>query len=206
MNIIQLIQDQFRPVLSDRTILKYNKNGWLFEKPLRPEQIQPNSVDLTLADTWSIPNTNSFDDNFGEYINPSRRIYNDTGKFRENFNDKRAYLLYTGEFVCMATKEKLKIPSGIVAFVQGRSSIARLGIQTEQAGLVDSGFYGTITLEVENQSKHPILLIEGMRIAQVWFIKSQHADLLYSKEHMSKYNNQVEATGSRIHLDKEWSD
>lgn len=205
MSIIQTIQDKFRPVLSDRTILNYIKKGWLVDHPIKPEQIQPNSIDLTLGHIWSKPNINAYNDIFESFIDPSVEIFYDSGEFRDFYKNRKAYLLHPGEFICMATNETLKIPSGIVAFVQGRSSIARLGIQTEQAGLVDSGFHGTITLEVENQSKYPILLMEGMRIAQVWFIRSQHASLLYSKEHMSKYNNQVKATGSRIHLDKEWS-
>lgn len=205
MNLIQSIQCQFRPVLSDKTILRYNKKGLLIDQPIRAEQLQPNSVDLTLSNTWTSSIPNNHTEEFGSFIDPSEKMNNISGEFAKKYKGKNAYLLNPGEFVCMATKEKLRIPSGIVAFVQGRSSIARLGIQTEQAGLVDSGFYGTITLEIENQTQYPILLMENMRIAQVWFIRAQYANLLYSKEHMSKYNEQIAATGSRIYLDKEWS-
>jgi len=91
----------------------------------------------------------------------------------------------------------------VIAFVQGRSSIARLAVQTEQAGLIDAGFRGTITFEVFNQSDYPIILYPGMRIAQVYFFKAQYADKLYGSEKGSKYNGQIEATGSKVYLDPE---
>ena len=104
----------------------------------------------------------------------------------------------------MASNEYLVIPNGLMGFVQGRSSIARLSIQTETAGLIDAGFEGTITLEMYNQSDYPIMLFPGMRVAQVHFLRSQRADIPYSLARKSKYNEQIEATGSRIHLDEEW--
>ena len=101
----------------------------------------------------------------------------------------------------MASNEILNIPNGIIAFVQGRSSIARLAIQTEQAGLIDAGFRGTITFEVFNQSDNPVKLYKDMRIAQVYFFKAQYADRLYGKEHGSKYNGQIDPTESMIYKD-----
>jgi len=100
----------------------------------------------------------------------------------------------------MSTKETLKIPNGIVAFIQGRSSVARLGIQVEQSGLVDSGFTGTITLEMFNESSEKIMLFEGMRIAEVYFFKSQYAEKLYDTL-KPKYQNQQGPTESRIYKD-----
>jgi dCTP deaminase len=114
----------------------------------------------------------------------------------------KSVLIQPGEFLLMSSNEELNIPNGIIAFVAGRSSIARLGIQVEQAGLIDAGFKGTITFEVYNQTKNPIRLYKGMRIAQVYFIKAEYADSLYgSADRSSKYQSQVLATGSRIHKD-----
>lgn len=213
MSLINNIKDFFRPVLSDRTILKYNKKGLLIEGELSESQIQPNSIDLTLGNTWKILKDNSTIPArcpIGKFTNEgaidtSKPIKYKEGVFKYSEDGREYYIIYPGEFVLMASNEILNIPNGILSFVQGRSSIARLGIQTEQAGLIDSGFRGTITLELFNQSNYPIFLYKGMRIAQVYFYKAQYADKLYGKEKSSKYSGQIEATGSKIHLDPELS-
>lgn len=206
MSILSNIKDIFKPVLSDRTIMKYNKKGILIEGQLTPHQIQPNSVDLTLGNTYKILNYNSKDENRlyrrlpdVNLIDPKNKIIYEEGVFKNG-----EYVIEPGEFVLMASNEVLNIPNGILSFVQGRSSIARLGIQTEQAGLIDAGFKGTITFEVFNQTKYPIKLYEGMRIAQVYFFKAQKSLVPYGKLHKhSKYFTQSDATGSRIHMDPE---
>lgn len=204
--IILSIKDLFKPVLSDKTIIKYNKKGILIEQILKPGQIQPNSVDLTLGNTYKILKPNSRDENRlyrrlpdVHLIDPKEEILYESGEFKNG-----EYVIEPGEFVLMVSREVLNIPNGILSFVQGRSSIARLGIQTEQAGLIDAGFKGTITFEVFNQTKYPIKLYEGMRIAQVYFFKAQKSISPYgSKNSNSKYHTQMDATGSRIHLDSE---
>ena len=209
------IKDLFRPVLSDRTILRYNKKGLLVEGELNEAQIQPNSIDLTLGNTWSKLMPNGVDlkkdvelgdkvsvSTIEKTIDTSKFIKYDQGLFtKDPETNKEYYKLMPGEFVLMASNEILNIPNGILSFVQGRSSIARLGIQTEQAGLIDAGFRGTITLEIFNQSEYPIYLYKGMRVAQVYFYKAQYAKALYGKEKHSKYSGQISATGSKIYQD-----
>lgn len=207
---IHAFQDHFRPVLSDKTIMKYNKKGLLIKLPISPSQLQPNSVDLTLGNTWK-----KLDHNFiyvhgsdmDNVVNPRCQPKYIEGRFTPegNNSDTSYYILEPNEFVLMASREVLNIPNGILSFVQGRSSIARLGIQTEQAGLIDAGFKGTITFEVKNQSEYPIMLYEGMRVAQVYFFKAQHALCPYgSRGKGSKYQFQSDPTGSNIHLDPEF--
>ena len=195
-----------RPVLSDRKIVEYNKKGILFETPIKPEQLQPNSVDLTLGDTWKIlvPNIKSAPHFDGvDMIDSKSPIEYEEGSFTRSVSGDKYFVIQPKQFVLMASNEILNIPNGIIAFVQGRSSIARLAIQTEQAGLIDAGFRGTITFEVFNQSDYPIILYKGTRVAQVYFFKAQHAMTPYGSDKGSKYNGQIEATGSRIHLDRE---
>jgi dCTP deaminase len=202
------VNDFLRPVLSDRNIMRYNKKGLLFETPIKSEQLQPNSVDLTLGKTWKILRPNVIK---SVHINnaPTPMIDSRTpieygeGSFEHAVNGSHYYIIEPKQFVLMASNEILNIPNGIIAFVQGRSSIARLAIQTEQAGLIDAGFRGTITFEVFNQSDYPIILYEGTRVAQVYFFKAQHALCPYGEDKGSKYNGQIVATGSRIHLDQE---
>lgn len=209
MNIIQKLinstKDIFRPVLSDRSILKYNKKGLLVEGEILPSQVQPNSIDLTLGNTWKKLKSNSYWEDT-PVISTHIKIEYDEGTFciYDNYKGKDVYVLMPGEFVLMASREILNIPNGILSFVQGRSSIARLGIQTEQAGLIDAGFRGTITFEVKNDGEYPIVLFSGMRVAQVYFFKAQYALRPYGSENKgSKYQMQIDATGSKIHLDPE---
>lgn len=199
-----MITDFFRPVLSDRKIMEYNRKGLLFETPIKPEQLQPNSVDLTLANSWKklLPNVPG-SEHLGGMIDTKIPVQYSDGVFPKRDNGDQFYIIMPKEFVLMASNEILNIPNGIIAFVQGRSSIARLAIQTEQAGLIDAGFRGTITFEVFNQSDYPIYLYKGTRVAQVYFFKAQHALCPYGADKGSKYNGQILATGSRIHLDQE---
>jgi dCTP deaminase len=218
MKINENVKDFFRPVLSDRTIMEYNSKGLLVEGELSESQIQPNSIDLTLGNTWKrlLPNQEQKlrDDIYlgnkdsvstiEKIINPKLPIKYDEGLFNLNLDTgDEYYKIMPGEFVLMASNEILNIPNGILSFVQGRSSIARLGIQTEQAGLIDAGFRGTITFEVTNETEYPIILYKGMRVAQVYFFKAQYANKIYSADKGSKYSGQIQATGSKIHLDKE---
>lgn len=187
-------------VLSDRSILAMNAKGKLIDERLTENQVQPNSVDLTLSD--SVSKLNYLE---RQCIDPKREIKYTEEYFINNPNeDKEFYILQPGEFVLMASNETINVPNGYIAFVAGRSSIARLGIQVEQAGLIDAGFHGTITFEVYNQTKNPIILYEGMRFAQVYFIKAQPAQRPYAhRNHNSKYQRQVLATGSKINKDPE---
>lgn len=199
------ISDMFRPVLSDKHIMKLNQRGLLIENPISFSQLQPNSVDLTLSDSWKTLEPNITESPHISGIIDSRNpIKYEHGSFIEAENGESYFIIKPKQFVLMASNEILHIPNGIIAFVQGRSSIARLAIQTEQAGLIDAGFRGTITFEVFNQSEYPIILYKGTRVAQVYFFKAQYALSIYgSNGKGSKYQQQIEATGSKIHLDIE---
>lgn len=200
-----------RPLLSDRQIKKMNQQGLLIETELDPEQIQPNSVDLRLGTSVKIPKWNHLhteSGNFTNVIDPRQRLDYQEESFRDasawGSPKHKMFILESNRFVLMASKDVLNIPNGYVAFVQGRSSIARIGIQTEQAGLIDSGFRGTITFEIVNQASCPIMLFEDMRVAQVYFFKAQYADKIYGIAKRSKYYLQHKATESRIFMDSEW--
>lgn len=200
-----------RPLLSDRQIKKMNQKGLLIEGDLDPEQIQPNSIDLRLGTSVKIPKWNYLHTEFGNFTNmidPRHSIDYQEESFRDasawGSPNHKMFILEPNRFVLMASKDILNIPNGYVAFVQGRSSIARLGIQTEQAGLIDAGFRGTITFEIVNQASCPIMLFEDMRIAQVYFFKAQYADNIYGIAKRSKYYMQHKATESRIFMDAEW--
>ena len=104
------------------------------------------------------------------------------------------------EFLLATTVEYIKLPSHITAFVEGRSSLGRLGLFIENAGWVDAGFEGQITLELYNANSVPIRLYVGMRICQLVFAK---LDRIPDKVYSGKYKGQRGVTPSRIEMDRD---
>jgi len=217
------------PVLSDTSIREYNSKGLLVESSIADHQIQPNSIDLTLGNTWKTLSSNisrksfrysqewshSTLDSFEEYdqpiIDPRLPMKYEEGTFStytDHLNpgkETELYVVHPRNFVLMSSSEILNIPNGIVGVLCARTSIGRLGLQVELANFVDAGFRGTITFHIYNQSLyHPILLFPGMRVAQVYFVKAQHAELPYGEARESKYKDLVEVAESRLHLDREF--
>lgn len=111
----------------------------------------------------------------------------------------RAYELYPGRFVLAHTVEDFTIPANVQSQVCGKSSLGRLGLFVENAGFVDPGFSGQLTLELFNCSSRMIVLRPGMRIAQVSFHKlDEPAACPYGcRELGSHYQHQKGATASR---------
>lgn len=199
---MNFIRDLFSPVLSDRTIKKYMKDSLLIESRIDPKQIQPNSVDLTLGYTAKTLKHNCMlnRSSDGKYesipiVDIQMECVYESSAFLNHI------IIPSHGFMLLASNEILNIPNGILGFVQGRSSVARLGIQTEPAGLIDAGFRGIITFEVFNETEYPIVLYPGMRIAQVYFFRAQKSDVAYGIAKGSKYSDQIDATGSKIFLD-----
>ena len=110
-----------------------------------------------------------------------------------------AFILHPGEFVLGATLERLGLPDDLVARLDGKSSLGRLGLQVHStAGLADPGFEGQITLELSNVASLPIAIYPGMRIAQLVFERlTTPADAPYGHERLgSKYQGQSGPTAS----------
>ncbi len=175
-------------ILSDKTIQKYLSTGRLSIEPLAPEQIQPASVDIRIGDTYSI-----VEDSCDSVIYLDREIRYKT--IRTN-----RYLLLPGQFVLATTMEYFKLGDDLTAFVEGRSSIGRLGLFIQNAGWVDPGFEGEITLELYNASRCAIELEAGRRVGQLVFAQ---LDGQAENPYRGKYQGQRGATGSRIYMDKE---
>lgn len=179
-------------ILSDRDIKKNIKIGKI---SILPEpKIEGSSVDLTLANKFKIVEANDSQGSVA-IINPryEQRIHN---CFLETDG---SYLICPGEMVLGATSERIKIDDSFSAFVQGRSSIARLGLEVECAGFCDAGFEGTITLEIVNNSKYPIKLTPGIKICQLIFIPMlSKPEFPYNKKLSAKYMGQTDPEASRI--------
>jgi dCTP deaminase len=121
-------------------------------------------------------------------------------------NGRTPFIVQPGEFVLGVTLEKIRIADDLVARVEGRSSLGRLGIIIHStAGFVDAGFEGTITLEITNINRLPVALYPGMRVCQLAFeLMSSPADVPYHKKTHSKYQGQIMPEESRVSSDPEF--
>lgn len=175
-------------ILSDKTIIKMLKDSELKISPLENEQIQPASVDIRLGNTFGI-----VEDNPSGIITMDSEI-----KYKIIESDK--YILLPNQFVLATTMEYFELPDDLTAFVEGRSSLGRMGLFIQNAGWVDPGFKGEITLELYNANRCAIELKAGRRVGQLVFAKMDAAAL---NPYNGKYQGQKRATGSRVYLDKE---
>ena len=81
--------------------------------------------------------------------------------------DNEPFIIHPGSFIIASTIEYMKVPDDLVITVEGKSSLARMGILVHTAGYVDPGFEGTITLEISNQSNVAVAIYSGMYICQL---------------------------------------
>jgi dCTP deaminase len=111
------------------------------------------------------------------------------------------FILHPGEFVLGATRERIRLPEDLVARLEGKSSLGRLGLLIHStAGYVDPGWNGYLTLELSNVANLPITIYPGMKIGQISFFRlSTPAERPYgSTETRSKYQGQRGPTASRF--------
>lgn len=174
-------------ILSDKTIKSFLQNGTLSISPLEDDQIQPASVDIRLGNTFSIVEDSS------------TGILTFTNKIAYKEMQAETYLLLPGQFVLATTKEYINLPDDLTAFVEGRSSLGRMGLFIQNAGWVDPGFSGEITLELFNANRCAIELQAGRRIGQLVFARMDQAAL---HPYRGKYQGQRGATGSKVYLDE----
>jgi dCTP deaminase len=116
--------------------------------------------------------------------------------------DSKRPVVGQNSFALATTEEEIKIPNGILALLHGRSSVGRLGLSIENAGLIDPGFSGQVTLELMNEVEYDIELVAGMRIGQLTFHEMKTApEVGYSEYNNSKYSGQIGPTTSRLYED-----
>ena len=175
-------------ILSDKTLMKMLDEHTLVVSPIEPEQIQPASIDIRIGNTYSI-----VEDSASSIINLDDEI-----TYKRITTDK--YILLPGQFVLATTMEFVELPDNLTAFVEGRSSLGRLGLFIQNAGWVDPGFKGEITLELFNANRYAIELNAGRRVGQLVFAQLDDNAL---NPYRGKYQGQRGATGSKVYLDKE---
>src|SRR3954462_5523094 len=191
---------RFRPVvLSDRSIRQEVEDGWIVIDPYEERLIQPSSVDVRV------------DRRFRVFRN-SRYPFIDVRKPMDELTEpvevegEEPFILHPGEFVLGQTLERVTLPDDLVARLEGKSSLGRLGLLIHStAGFVDPGFGGNITLELSNVANLPLTIYPGMPIGQISFMRMDQAveNPYGAGKNASKYQGQAEPTPSRFYLNFE---
>ncbi|MCX8250283.1 MAG: dCTP deaminase [Dehalococcoidia bacterium] len=184
-------------VLSDRSIKEALAARQIVIEPLNERDIQPASVDLHLDKPILV-----FRNSSKPYIDVREDLSDLTE--RQEIPDDKPFILHPGEFVLGGTMEHIELPNDIVARLEGKSSLGRIGLVIHStAGYIDPGWKGNLTLELTNVARLPITLYSGMRIGQISFQRmSTEVDRPYgSSELGSRYQGQSEPTTSRLHID-----
>lgn len=175
-------------ILSDLTLRKMLDSDELGISPITETSIQPASVDCRLGDHFLV-----VEDRQMQIIDLSSEII-----YREIKGP--SITIPPHSFLLATTMEYVRLPQDLTAFVEGRSSIGRIGLFIQNAGWVDPGFEGQITLELYNANSLPIRLEAGRRICQLVFCSM---DQKASVPYRGKYQGQRNSTGSRVFQDTE---
>ena len=186
-------------VLSDRSIREEIGAGRIVVSPLGEGCIQPASVDVHLDGSLLV-------------FRNSRRPYIDVRQAQDGdgltemieIGGDIPFMLHPGEFVLGSTTEHIELPDDLVARLEGKSSLGRIGLLIHStAGYVDPGWKGHLTLELSNVSNLPVTLYAGMKIGQISFLRlTTPAENLYGSAVLgSKYQGQTVPTPSRVHRD-----
>ena len=176
-------------MLADHQIRALVESGLISPLP-SPEQYQPASLDVRLGNEFV-----RFHERRGELD-----VRNPGGRSEYEYTEQYEYdypvTIKPGEFLLGTTFETISMPFFLVARVEGRSSIGRLGVTVHvTAGFIDPGFNGQITLEITNLNRYPVTLYTGMRVAQLAFQRlEEHPEKAYS----GRYQGQTGVTSSRI--------
>jgi dCTP deaminase len=182
-----------RVVLSDRTILEEVAAGRIGLDPFDPALVQPSSVDVRCDHRFRV-------------FHPGRYPFIDVREPMPDLTELveveegRRFILHPGEFVLGATFEVLRLPDDLVARLEGKSSLGRLGLLIHStAGFIDPGWDGHVTLELSNVANLPITIYAGMKIGQLSFVQlSEPAAIPYGSGALgSKYQGQKGPTPSR---------
>jgi dCTP deaminase len=180
-------------VLSDRTIARLIAEGRIGIDPYDDALLQPSSVDVRV-------------DNAFRVFHNARYPYIDVKQAQEGLtevleiSDEEPFILHPGEFVLGSTLERVTLPDDLVARLEGKSSLGRLGLLIHStAGFIDPGFDGHVTLELSNVANLPITIYHRMKIGQISFMQmTEPASAPYGSSQIgSKYQGQRGPTPSR---------
>jgi len=175
-------------ILSDGAIERMLAEGTLKVDPLDEDSIQPASIDCRLGEHFLLVDEHRMG------------IITMRDEIRYRTLEAKEITLPPHSFVLATTKEYFELPDDLTAFVEGRSSIGRMGLFIQNAGWVDPGFRGRITLELYNANSLPIQLEAGRRVCQLVFCRT---DAPARRPYRGKYQGQMTTQGSRVWNDED---
>lgn len=191
--------------LCDRHIKEHLDQGRIVIEP-RPaeESISGVTADVSLGNKFRV-----FNDHGAPFIDlsgPKEQVSAQLEKVMSDeieVADGDAFYLHPGQLALAVTHESVTLPDDIVGWLDGRSSLARLGLMVHvTAHRIDPGWSGKIVLEFYNSGRLPLALRPGMPIGALSFeMMSGSADKPYNKRDNAKYKNQQGAVASRINED-----
>ena len=180
-------------VLADRTIRRLLEEGRIGIDPYEEELLQPSSVDVRVDRLFRVFRNSRYP--FIDVKQPMEELTE-----LVEIDEDEPFILHPGEFVLGSTLERLSLPDDLVARLEGKSSLGRLGLLIHStAGFIDPGWDGHVTLELSNVANLPITIYYGMKIGQVSFVQlSEPAESPYGAGALgSKYQGQSGPTPSR---------
>ena len=183
-------------ILSDRSIKESIASGRIVITPYDESLVQPASIDIRLDGRFLV-----FRNYKHSCIDPKALQEDLTEMVTVAEGDP--FIVHPGEFILGNTVERVKLGNDLVARLEGKSSLGRLGLIVHAtAGYVDPGFDGNITLELSNVANLPIRLYPGMKVGQIsFFAMTTPADRPYGSPGLgSKYKGQTAPTASKMHL------
>jgi len=186
-------------ILSGEQIREYIRQGRILIEPFDERLIGPSQVDLRLGSKFRIFRaTNLVDPSDRNSIEENTELVDSKGK---------PFVIRPGQLILGITLEKVAVPNDLVASIEGRSSIARMGVFIHiSSGHVNpgSGSRGPIpvTLEILNMNPAPVKLYPGMRICQLLFYTMDRAVSKGYDEIGGKYSGKLEPSGSMVFEDK----
>ena len=180
-------------VLSDATIRRLVEEERIKVEPWDPAMVQPASIDLKLGGSFRV---------FHNHKIKAIDLAAPPSDLTEHVQvaEGEEFVIHPTEFVLGRTAEVVGLPDDVVARIEGKSSLGRLGLIVHAtAGFVDPGFHGSLTLEITNFNSVPIVLRPGLPIAQLSFMAlDRPAERPYGHPELgSHYHGQTEATESR---------
>lgn len=191
--------------LCDKDIEKYLKEGVINITPTpAPDMISGVTVDIRLGNKFRI-----FEDHQAPYIDLSGKKADIEAALQSVMSDEiaiaedKAFFLHPGELALAVTLESVSLPANMVGWLDGRSSLARLGLMVHvTAHRIDPGWNGNIVLEFFNSGKLPLALRPNMKIGALSFeLLSSAAEKPYHSRTDAKYKGQDGAVASRIFSD-----
>jgi dCTP deaminase len=180
-------------VLADRTIARLLAEGRIGIDPYDDSLMQPSSVDVRVDRYFRV-----FRNSLYPYIDVKAE-QEDLTELVE-IDDETPFILHPGEFVLGSTLERVRLADDLVARLEGKSSLGRLGLLIHStAGFIDPGWDGHVTLELSNVANLPITIYHGMKIGQISFVQlTEPAEKPYGADGLgSKYQGQKGPTPSR---------